>query len=66
MAVKLSVNYKSSVKTYVYPMVYGIIVEQGGPEVQVVSCLVSRIILLSAWFTWCLVFVSRIGRWHTG
>ena len=22
-------------------------------------------ILLSAWFVWCLVFVSRMGQWHT-
>ena len=46
---------------------YGIIVEQTGPEVWVVSCFVSRI-LLSAWFAWCLVFVSGIsmGRCHTG
>ena len=23
-------------------------------------------ILLSAWVAWCLVFVSGMGRWHTG
>ena len=58
------IGMRVGVKTYP-ALFYGIIVKESSPEVQVVSLLVSCV-LLSAWFAWCLVFISGMGCWHTG